>query len=119
MSSSKRRRIRVDQFKKQLAENVIGADGLIELEIGQGHFVTIYIPLGSEEREALAEALKSAGDDHRAGALVVLDHNPARSADEQLEAWESAGLTVEDLMRIYQVETQDALERLGKFRYKG
>lgn len=115
----RRRRVRVDQFKKQFAEEVIGADSLIELEIGKGEIVTIHIPIDPEEAQELVSQLRDVGDDLTAGALVVLAGNPVATAEEQLEKWLDKGFTIPDLMQIYATESQGVRDRAGKFRYRG
>lgn len=114
-----RRRVRMDKFKAQIADQVIGEDSLVELETGKGEYVTIYIPIDPEEAEAHGKQLQASGADTEAGALVIFSHNPDVSAEDQLAQWKAAGLTMKDLLLAYQAETVDARERLGKFRYRG
>lgn len=109
----------MDQFKKQLAEEVIGEDSLVEVEIGKGEYVTLYIPIDSDEAKEHSHLLRSVGVDSEAGALAVFDHNPDRTPEDQLAAWQNAGFTINDLIRVYGVESRAAGERLGEFRYKG
>ena len=118
-SKDRRRRVRVDQFKKQLAEEVIGEDSLVELEIGRGEFVTIYVPLDGDDTKDVGRKLREAGDDKEAGALVVLAGNPDVSAEDQLAKWLDSGNSLDDLIKIYMVEMRAAAERLGEFRYRG
>lgn len=114
-----RRRVRMDKFKAQLAEEVIGEDSLVELEIAKGEYVTIYIPVDPEKAAEFGKELQGIGSDSEAGALLVLGNNPTVTAAEQFEKWQAAGFDVRDLLLAYSAEAQSARERLGKFRYRG
>lgn len=123
MSTSKnnrRRRVRMDRFKAQLAEAVIGEDSLLEVEVGEDEAVVMRLPVllpeGDDYQERVANA---AGDSGRAAALLILGYHPTRSAEEQLDVWESAGYTTDDLAAVFGAETNAARERLGNFRFNG
>ena len=120
---TKRRRIRADRFRTQLAENVLGPDGLVEVEVnGDGDCVYIRLPLLLPDGDPYPDQLnnaRTADDPDRAVALVVLGHHPDRTAEDQLDLWLRSGNTLTDLAAIFAVETQDARERLGNFRYSG
>lgn len=116
----KRRAVRMDRFKNQLAENVLGPDGLIELEVADGEKVSIRLPLLLNEGDDYAERIEAASQNGgEAIALVLLGGHPDRSAEEQWDTWTGAGYTADDLAIAYHVEMADARERLGKFRYSG
>lgn len=118
--SKNRRRIRADKFKQQVAENVIGPDGLIEVEINAaGDYVALRLPVMLTEDDDYHDRIRSAGKDGTQIALVVLGYHPDRDAQDQLDAWLTAGNTVEDLAVIFAAETTAARERLGNFRYNG
>lgn len=117
---AKRRRVRMDRFKAQVAEHVISPDNLIELEIGEDVFVTIKLPIllaeGDDYVKKIEEAQHEGGE---AIALVILGESADRTAEEQLELWLDAGNTIEDLATVFTAETADARDRLGKFRFNG
>lgn len=117
---AKRRRVRMDRFKAQVAEHVISPDNLIELEIGEDQFVTIKLPILLAEGDDFVARIEAA--QHEGGeaiALVILGQSDERTAEEQLKMWLDAGNTVEDLATVFSAETADARDRLGKFRFNG
>lgn len=117
---AKRRRVRMDRFNAQVAEHVIGPDSLVELEIGDGQYVTIKLPLMLNEGDTYAEDLERAqAEGGKAVALEVFGHDPDRTAEDQYQAWTDAGLTDRDLAIAFGVELSSARERLGNFRFNG
>lgn len=118
MATSKRRVVRMDEFSKQLEENVIGPDHLVEVEAAPGKSVWIKIPINLEDDDDYTDRL-SAADAAAEMALVVLSGHPSLTAEQQWETWTSAGLTANDLVVVFGAETTAARERLGNFRYRG
>jgi hypothetical protein len=117
-----RRNVRMDQFKRQIAEEVIGPDGLVDVEIGKGEFVRIKLPVALDESDDYQERLQQASKEEEYGealSLEVLGHDPDRSAEEQWAAWQAAGFDAGDLALVFQAETVAANERLKAFRYAG
>lgn len=113
-----RRRIRMDRFNAQIAEKVIGPDSLVELEIDKGQYVTVKLPVLLHEDDDFTDRIAAAQDGGGdAIALVIMDFDPTRTAEEQLKAWKDAGLTSRDLAVVYAAETNEARERLGNFRF--
>ena len=120
---AKQRTVRVEKFRKQLAENVIGQDNTVRVEFGGGpeDYVTIKLPLlledGDDFMDRLTEAFE-AEDRDREVSLAVLSGHPTRTAEEQLELWLDAGNTHGELSQIYASELNAGRERLGNFRYR-
>lgn len=119
----KQRTVRLEKFRKQIAENVISADNLVRVEYGGDpeDYVTIKLPLMLEDDDDFMEQITEASqsdDRDRAFALVVLSGHPGRAAEEQLQKWLDAGATYSELANIYATETTAARERLGNFRYR-
>jgi len=111
----------MDQFKAQVAENVIGDDGLIPVEISEE--TTLYLrvalyPIDMDgddyvERMKVAATIKDM-------ALVAFSYHPEGvSAEDQWSAFLKAGYTEADFSKLLNTETESARERLGKFRYAG
>ena len=115
---AKRRRVRLDRYKEQIAENVIGPDGLLELELSESDSVKVKLPILLDEGDDYTKRLAEAADEEER-ALIVFGFNPERSAEEQLAAYLAAGGTYRDLAVILQAETATAQEALGKLRYRG
>ena len=119
---AKQRTVRVDKFRKQLAENVIGQDNTVRVEFGGDpeDYVTIKLPLLLEEEDDFMDRLTEAfeaEDRDREVSLAVLSGHPTRTAEEQLELWLDAGNTHGELSQIYASELNAGRERLGNFRY--
>lgn len=117
-----RRKVRMDQFKRQVAEEVIGPDSLVDIEIGKGEIVRIKVPVGLDEHDDYQEKIQEAMKEEEYGeavALVVLGQDPDRSAEDQWAAYQAAGYDSGDLALVFQSETIAASERLKAFRYAG
>ncbi|MFD6032445.1 hypothetical protein ACX12M_17130 [Cellulosimicrobium cellulans] len=123
MAKTKQRRapVRMDKFKRQFSEEVIGEGSLVPVEIGDGDVVKIKLPLLLDEDDDYQDRLQQAtqSDEEDAVPLVVLGANPDRDAEEQWAAWQAAGYTSKDLAAIYQAELLAAQDRLRDFRYGG
>ena len=117
MGEPARRVIRMDEFKRQIAEAVLTDDHLVEVEAAPGKSVWIKIPLNLDDDDDYPQRLRAAkgGEDL---ALVILSGHPDRTAQQQWEEWTSAGLTAGDLAVVFGTESQAAQERLGNFRYR-
>lgn len=123
MSKAKQRRapMRMDRFKKQFADEVIGEGSLEPIEIGDGEQVWVKLPIMLDEdddyQEQLQEASKS--DEPDAFPLVVLGQHPDRTAEEQWAAWQAAGYDGGDLAKAIRALSNEAQQRLNDFRYGG
>ncbi|MGC0270811.1 hypothetical protein ACPROK_14720 [Glutamicibacter soli] len=120
MAEPTRRVVRMDRFKKQLAENV-GTDELLPIEIGKDERVYIRLGFQVEDTPDFQDFMKrlqtaSPGDE---SAMVILGEHPELSGEEQLEKWKAAGYTTDDLALVFGAETQEYKDSLGKFRYRG
>lgn len=121
----KRRTVRVDKFRQQIAENVIGNDNLVKVEFGPGErdYVNIFLPdlLGSAEtqdfNDRLAEARES-DDSEREIALLVLSGDTEDPAEDQLNRWIESGNDIAELALIWGVERRRVSDALGNFRYR-
>lgn len=119
----KQRTVRLDKFRKQIAENVIGEDNLVRIEFGGGpeDYVTIKLPIMLPEDDDFMDRIAAASnsDDRDLDfSLVVLSGHPTRTAEEQVDIWLEAGNTYSELANVYAVEARAAQERLGNFRYR-
>lgn len=117
MSKPNKRRVRMDQFKAQLAEQVLPENRLVEVDLGNGSVVHMKLPIMLDEGDDFMERL-AAAPDGEAVALVVLSGSLV-PAEEQWAAWQAAGYDSTDLSEVFQAETSAARERWDAFRYKG
>ena len=117
MSKPNKRRVKMDQFRAQLAEQVLPDDNWIPVELSDGSEVTVKIPVALSEGDPFMDDFKDATTEEEL-ALVILSGG-VRPAGEQWEAWKAAGYTGADLLKLWRSETDAANERLGAFRYKG
>lgn len=113
-----RRVVRMDEFRKQIDEAVIGADHLVEVEAAPGKSVWIKIPLNLAEDDDYPARLQAASTGKDL-ALVILSGRPGVTAQEQWETWSDAGWDENDLAVVFGTENKAAQERLGNFRYRG
>ncbi|MFJ2518651.1 hypothetical protein ACIOWF_06735 [Cellulosimicrobium cellulans] len=121
MGKPNRRRVRMAQFKQQVAEHVLPEDQLVPVDVEVGDDVrTVWIKVGLNltADDDFTEQVKEAKDAD-ALALVVLGGHPEHDAEEQLATWKAAGYTVDDLAMLFGTESRAAQERLGNFRYAG
>lgn len=121
MGKPNRRRVRMTQFKQQVAEHVLPEDQLIPVDVEIGDDVqTVWIKVGLAltADDDFAERVKAAKTTEEL-ALVILGGHPEHDADEQLATWKAAGYTVDDLAMLFGTESRAAQERLGNFRYAG
>ena len=119
----KQRTVRLEKFRKQIAESVIGPEGLVRIEFGGGEedYVTVKIPVMLSEGDDFPERLNAAtnrDDPDREIALVILSGNPELSAESLLDRWLDAGLSIKELATIYGAERRRVEEALGNFRYR-
>jgi len=121
---AKQRKINIAEFEKQIAENVIGDDSVVELAVNHEDSISIRVPInikdGTESPyEEMVEQIKMAGSDWRAAALAVIAERPGMSREDQLELWESTGRTPGFLLQVWKQQTGEAAERFENFRYRG
>lgn len=122
MSKPNKRRVRMDQFKSQVVENL--GDNFADVELG-GEHGSVRLRLGvaatsGPTQEAFEEALnehRESGDTD-AMCLEILSHNNDATGEEQWERWKEAGYDSDDLAMVFFAETAAYRDRLGKFRYK-
>lgn len=110
--------IRLDRFEQQLAEEVIGADSLQRVDLSADEHVTLYIPIDPIESQELMKQIASE-EDNEATALLVFDHNPLVSAEDQLAKWKAHGKSIGLLITLYRAAVTATIERLQAVRPKG
>lgn len=116
MSKPNKRRVRMDQFKSQIADAVLADDRLVEIAVSDSESVWIKIPLMLADDDDFPQRLREA-EDGAALALVILSGHPDVSAEEQWATWTAAGYDEIDLATLFGTENQAAQERLKNFRY--
>lgn len=117
MPKPNKRRVKMEQFKAQIAEQVLPDDNLIPVELPDGSEIMVKIPVALGEDDSFMDDFQAASTEEEL-ALVILSGG-VRPAGEQWEAWKAAGYTGADLLKLWRVETDAANERLAAFRYKG
>lgn len=117
MSKPNRRRVRMDQFKRQMAEQVLPDDSLVQVELDEVRSVQIKIPVMLDEDDDFPARIEAA-ESLEEMALVLLSGG-STPAEEQWETWKAAGYDAVDLMKVYATERAGAEERMRQFRYKG
>lgn len=130
MGKPNRRRVRMQQFKSQVSEHMLGEDGLIPVDLNDD--VTLYLKVAlypiDTDGDDYVERMKAAAD-IRGMALVALSYSPEipeehvderhAFAEQQWRQFLEAGYTEKDFITLLNTETADARERLGKFKYTG
>lgn len=120
MSKPNKRRIKMADFKAQVAEQVISPNGLIEVDLDDHGSIFLRVPLlptDTDEDDFVQRMSSAVGT--RDLALVALGEYDGTDAGEQWDKWEAAGYGEADFMILLRTETEAARERLGKFRYAG
>ncbi|MGM7422789.1 hypothetical protein [Cellulosimicrobium sp. CpK407] len=121
MGKPNRRRVRMSQFKQQVAEHVLPEDQLVPVDVevdGEDRTVWIKVGLALTGDDDFGEQVKAAKNADEL-ALVVLGGHPEHDAEEQLATWKAAGYSTDDLAMLFGTESRAAQERLGNFRYAG
>ena len=121
---AKARKINVSEYEKQLAENVIGDDSIVELAVNHQDTIAIRVPINIKDGdgsayEEMVEQIRRAGSDWRAAALAVLADRPGQSREDQLELWESTGRTPAFLVHLWKQQTDETAEKFANFRFRG
>lgn len=114
MSKKHTRKVRLSQFRDQVAEAVLPPDGHIEVEVADGVTLSIRIPISindsdDDELGSYLASIRAAETDHELAKILL--------SEQDLEIWHEHGGTDTELAAIFASETQGARERLGKFRY--
>ncbi|PFG19875.1 hypothetical protein [Serinibacter salmoneus] len=115
-----RRKVARKQFREKLAEQVIGEDWLVEVELENSEasiFLrpTCQLDAIDEDPESFGAKVKAAQTAHDL-ALVALGEYPEVGAEDQLTMWLGDGGTVQDLLILFRSESDALGERLGKLR---
>lgn len=117
MSKPNKRRVRMDQFKAQITEQVLPEDRLVPVDLGPDTVVTIKLPIMLDEDDPYIEQMQAATTAEEI-ALVILSGSDV-PAEEQWQTWQFAGYDGTDLMELFSAERAAAEDRLKAFRYKG
>lgn len=120
MAEPTRRVVRMDRFKKQIAE-AVGTDELLPIELSKDDRVFIRLGFQIEDSDDFKDFMQrlAAAAPGEEASLVILNEHPDFSGEEQLEKWKEAGYTTDDLALVFGAETQTYKDSLGKFRYRG
>lgn len=112
MSKPNKRRVRLSEFRAQLAEAVLPADGMVTVELDDEgeNTISFQVPLNLDAEDEYAAAIQ-ASDGPDDLMRVVL-------GDEQGAAWLAAGGTSTDFAVLFGEESQSAAERMRDFRYR-
>lgn len=112
------RKVRMDEFKKQVAEKVLPPDGTVAVEIGKDTTVHLFLPLfltGQDMEDFQIKTREATAGLERAKMIFSADRG--KTPEKQWEEWVKAGYNDEDLALLFGAELQAARERLGEFRY--
>lgn len=111
------RPIRFDRFKKQLED--VGVENLQRVDFSDDDFVLIRLGngYGCADQKDFEQRLENAVDDED-NALVILDYNPDKTAEEQWEICQKYGCTAEDLALIFFNASREQQERMGKINLR-
>ncbi len=110
MSKPNGRRVKLAQFKQQLAEAVLPPDGKVVVEIDDaGSTIEFVVPLHMDPDDEYVKEIQ-ATDDEDALAKVVLG--------DQLDRWLATGSTAKDFALLFAEEARAAAERMTDFRYR-
>lgn len=112
------RKINAEAFAKQMAEQIIAPDSLVEIQANQQDSVWAKIPFNLDEGDDYLTRLSACGSGEEFARLALSFH-PTRSADEQWETWIAAGRDAKLLVNIVGMMRQEAEERAKNFRYRG
>lgn len=118
MSKPNKRRVVMEKFKAQVAEEVIGDDGLVEVDLPGGETVWVKVALPFSNEDEYLEELKAATT-AKESCLVVLGQHSDHTAEDQWAKWEAAGYTEDDLALFLKAETARAKDAQEGFRYRG
>ena len=118
MSKPNQRRVRMQQFQHQIAEQVLPENNLIPVDLDDDTTVYLKIPVVLPEGDDFLEELQAAKTEEQV-ALVVLAGYDGATAQEQWDTWRAAGYSGTDLMKVFATERAAAEDRLKAFRYKG
>ena len=115
--AKKNRKIRFDQFEKQLEE--VGITDLQEVTLSQDESVFMLLGVGVdvEKINGLRDRVESAETSEEA-AIAILDYHPDLSGEEQFEILTRHGKTADKLIALWSAATADMRDEMGKLRPK-
>ena len=115
-----KRKINAVAFDKQMAEQVIADDSLLEIQANAAGTESVWakVPFNLDEGDDYLARLSACSTGEEM-ALLMLSFYPGASADEQWEKWTAAGLDAKLLTNIVGAARSEAEERAKNFRYRG
>jgi hypothetical protein len=117
MSQPNKRRVRMEQFTRQIADQVLPDNNLVPVDLPDGQVVHIKIPVMLPEGDDFLDRMTAAGNEEDI-ALVIFSGADV-PAEDQWRIWRDAGYTGTDLIKVFTTERLAAEDRLRAFRYKG
>lgn len=118
MSKPNQRRVRMEQFKQQITEQVLPEDGMVPIDLDDTTTVYIKVPVALAEGDDFLERMQAASSEEDV-AIVILSGYDGATAEQQWETWQAAGYTGSDLIKLFTAERAAAEDRFRAFRYKG
>ena len=112
------RKINASAFAKQMAEQVIAPDSLIEIEANTEESVWVKVPFNLDEGDEYPSKLAACSTGEEM-AKLMLGFHPQHTADEQWATWVGAGRDAKLLVNIVGSLRVDAEEKAKNFRYRG
>ena len=112
------RKINATAFKRQMAEQVVAPDSLIEVQVNEQDSVLVKIPFNLDEGDDYRSAIAACSTGEEI-ALVMLGFHQSLSAEEQWAKWTDAGHDAKLLTNIVGNAVQEAEEKAKNFRYRG
>lgn len=110
MSKPNKRRVKLTEFRAQLAEAVLPPDGVVTVDLDDDTSISFRIPLQLDDDDPYLAAIKAAsGADEMLHVLL---------SEEDAAIWTNAGNTADELMVLFGAESQGAQERMRDFRYR-
>lgn len=111
MSKPNGRRVRISQYRQQVAEAVLPPDGTVAVELddeGQD-VITFRVPLNLDEDDEYLAAIRATKTPKDISVLVL--------GEEQRARYLAAGGTDDEFATLFAQETSAAKERMRDFRY--
>ena len=121
------RKINASAFAKQMAEQVIAPDSLIEIEANAEESVWVKVPFNLDEGDEYPSKLAACSTGEEVAKLMLGFHREEDAptewdeqwANEQWATWTAAGNDAKLLVNIVGSERAAAEEKAKNFRYRG
>ena len=114
-----KRKINAVAFAKQMSEQVIGDDSLVEIQVNAAGTESVWakVPFNLDEGDDYLAKLSACSTGEEM-ALLMLGFYPGASAEEQWATWTAAGNDAKLLTNIIGAARSEAEERAKNFRYR-